>query len=232
MFKNVPDLIDPKELTGSQIASAVAAHEDADAQGHYVATMTGPVEDRRSEYCAIMEQIAEIEAKNLITRLLLTARLDRLREKLATIPVETKWQDTIKNLVTTVGKNNILDNHFAGSAYTAAWYLGLISLTGYGVGVVAADTMASHAGWTEDVGYSNASRVTTAWSAAAAGSKTLSTGAVFNMNATTTIKGCFLASVNTKSGGTGILYSGGLFTGGDQPVVTGNTLTVTYTASV
>ena len=52
------------------------------------------------------------------------------------------------------------------------------------------------------------------------------------INATDTIKGCFLISVSTKSGTTGVLYSAGLFTGGDQPVVSGNTLTVSYTGSV
>ena len=52
------------------------------------------------------------------------------------------------------------------------------------------------------------------------------------MNASTTIKGCFLVSNSTKGGTTGTLYSAGLFTGGDQPVVSGNTLTVSYTASV
>ena len=110
--------------------------------------------------------------------------------------------------------------------------MGLISLTGYTTGPALTDTMASHAGWTEDVNYSNAARPTTAWSAAAAKSKTLSSGLVFNMNGSTTIKGCFLNSVSTKSGTTGVLFSAGLFTGGDQPVVNGNTLTVTYTASV
>lgn len=141
------------------------------------------------------------------------------------------WEDTFDNLVTTVGGNNMLDNHLAGSAYTAAWYMGLISLTSY-TAVAITDTMAAHAGWVEDVNYSQAARPTTAWSAASAKSKALSTGMVFTMNAPTTIKGCFLNSISTKSGTTGTLFSAGLFTGGDQPVVSGNTLTVSYTASV
>lgn len=142
------------------------------------------------------------------------------------------WEEDIDNLVTTVGKNNLLDSYLAGSAYTAAWYIGLISATSYGVGPAAGDTSASHAGWTEDSGYTQGTRPAAAWSAASGGSKSLSSGAVFTMNANTTIKGCFLISNSAKGGTTGILFSAGMFSAGDQPVVSGNTLTVSYTASV
>lgn len=141
------------------------------------------------------------------------------------------WKEEIKNLVTTEGKNSILDNQFSGSLYTAAWYIGLIGATGY-TGVNVNDTAAVHAGWNEDVDYSQATRPATAWSSAAAGSKTLSAGCVYTMTAAATIKGCFLISAPNKGDKTGVLYSAGLFTGGDQPVTSGNTLTVTYTASV
>ncbi len=143
-----------------------------------------------------------------------------------------RWTEEIENLVTTGGKNDALDKYLAGSAYTAAWYLGLISSTGYGVGPAAGDTAASHAGWAEDQNYSQASRPTAAWSAASAGSKALSSAAVFSINANTTIKGCFLISNATKGGTTGILYSAGLFTAGDKVVQTGDTLNVSYTASL
>jgi len=143
-----------------------------------------------------------------------------------------KWSDRIENVVTTVGKNDALDKYLSGSAYTAAWYLGLISATGYTGVPVLADTAASHATWTEDVGYSQAARPTAAFAAAAAGSKALSSAAVFTMNANTTIKGCFLMSVATKGGTTGILYSAGLFSGGDKVMQSADTLNVSYTASL
>lgn len=142
-----------------------------------------------------------------------------------------KWADDIDNLVTTAGKNDALDKYLAGSTYTAAWYVGLVSLTSY-TAIAAADTSASHAGWIEDVNYSQAARPTAAFSAASAGSKSLSSAAVFSINANTTIKGCFLISVATKSGTTGVLYSAGLFTGGDKVVQNGDTLNVSYTASL
>lgn len=142
-----------------------------------------------------------------------------------------KWHDTIKNLVTTVGKNDLLDKYLSGSAYTAAWYLGLIGATSYTTGAAAGDTSASHGGWVEDQNYSQGSRPTTAWSAASGGSKSLSAAAQFSINATTTIKGCFLISNSTKGGTTGILYSAGLFTGGDKALANGDTLSVSYTGS-
>lgn len=143
-----------------------------------------------------------------------------------------KWTDAIKNVVTTAGKNDALDKYLAGSAYTAAWYLGLISATGYASIPVAADTAASHATWAEDQNYSQGTRPAAAFAAAAAGSKALSSAAVFTMNAGTTIKGCFLISVSTKGGTTGILYSAGLFSGGDKVMQSGDTLNVSYTASL
>lgn len=141
-----------------------------------------------------------------------------------------KWTDTYTNLVTTVGKNDLLDKYLAGSAYTAAWYLGLVD--GATTPTYAAtDTSASHSGWTESAAYSNSTRPTPSWSAASAGSKSTSATA-FNINATATIAGTFLISNSTKSGTTGTLYSAGSFTGGNKSVASGDTLNVTYTASV
>lgn len=141
-----------------------------------------------------------------------------------------KWTDTIENLVTTVGKNFALDTFLAGSAYTASWFLGLVdggSAPTYNV----ADTMASHAGWTESTAYSNATRPVPSFGAAAAGAKA-TTATAFTINATATIAGCFLTTIGTKGGTTGTLYSVGSFSGGNRAVVSGDTLNVTYTASL
>lgn len=140
-----------------------------------------------------------------------------------------KWRDSLTNLVTTVGKNDLLDKYLEGSSYTAAWYLGLIDNAGY-TAVAAGDTAASHGGWTESTAYSEGTRPAPSWGAAAAGSKA-SSATAFSINATATIKGAFLISNSTKGGTTGILYSAGLFTAGDKSVANGDTLNVTYTAS-
>lgn len=143
-----------------------------------------------------------------------------------------KWRDEIKNLVTTAGKNDALEKYLAGSGYTAAWYLGLVSATGYTTGANVADTMASHGGWTEDQNYSQANRPTAAFASASAGSKALSSPLSFSITGATTIKGCFLVSNSTKGGTTGVLYSAGTFSGGDKPVDASDTLNVSYTASL
>lgn len=152
-----------------------------------------------------------------------------------------KWEDTYTNLVTTVGKNDLLDKYLAGSAYTAAWYLGLVdgaSTPTYAAG----DTLASHSGWTEiatGTGYtysgSSTNRATATFGAASAGTK--ATGATaFAITATLTIAGTLLCATQargtTTNGGAGILYSVGSFTGGNKSVASGDTLNVTYTAQV
>jgi hypothetical protein len=150
---------------------------------------------------------------------------------------EVKFEGVAENLVTTAGKNYLLDNGLAGSGYTAAFYLGLISSTSYST-IVAADTMASHSGWLEagianNPTYSESARRTAAWSSAASGSKALSAALRFTFTgAGGTVKGCFLTTVATKDGTTGTLYSAGLFSSGDQPVVATNTLDVSYTATL
>lgn len=143
-----------------------------------------------------------------------------------------KWRDEIQNLVTTAGKNDALDKYLAGSAYTAAWYLGLIGSASYTTGPAAGDTAASHGGWVEDQNYSQGTRPAASFAAASGGSKALASAAVFTLNAGTTIKGCFLASVSTKGGTTGIIYSAGLFSGGDKLMQSGDSLNVSYTASL
>jgi hypothetical protein len=152
-----------------------------------------------------------------------------------------KWRDTIENVVTTVGKNLALDTFLAGAGYTVVGpFMGLISSVSYGAGPVVGDSMGSHAGWTE-AGAANAPtytapRKTCAWSAAAAGAKALSAALAFVFTGDGTVKGCFLVygtgAVSTIDNTSGILYSGGLFTGGDKIVVNTDTLNVTYTASM
>ena len=143
---------------------------------------------------------------------------------------QVKWTDTIENLVVTVGKNDLLDKYFAGSAYTAAWYMGLVdgaSTPTYAAG----DTLASHAGWTESTAYTGSNRATVAWNAASAGSKA-STATSFSINATATIAGALLTVTQVRATTTGVLYSAGSFSGGNRSVANGDTLNVTYTASV
>ena len=142
-----------------------------------------------------------------------------------------KFEEAIENLVTTEGKNDALDKYLSGTSYTAAFYIGLISATEYSA-IAATDKASAHSGWTEDTNYSQTARPTAAFSSAANGSKSLSSPLTFNITATTTIKGCFLSTAPGKGATTGVLYSAGLFTGGDKAVSEGDTLSVSYTASL
>jgi hypothetical protein len=153
-----------------------------------------------------------------------------------------KWEDDIENLVTTVGKNFILDTVHAGSSYSVTGpYMGLISSVDWSA-VAAGDTMASHAGWKEagsGVNYPiyNGNRKTCAFSAANNGSKALSSALAFTIETTGgTVKGCFIVlgtgAVATKADTNGTLYSAGAFTGGDKVVDIGDTINVSYTAGM
>lgn len=144
-----------------------------------------------------------------------------------------KWEAQSPNLVVNVGLQDMNDKYFSGSAYTAAWYIGL-----YGAAAsndpAASDTMSSHAGWTEDTNYTEATRQACTFGAATAADPSVisnsASTADFSMNATTTIGGAFLTSDNTKGGTSGILFSAADFQSpGDRAVVSGDTIKVTYT---
>ena len=53
------------------------------------------------------------------------------------------WTDTIENLVTTQGKNDMLDQYLDGAAYTAAFFVGLISDDTFSA-IVVGDTAQAH----------------------------------------------------------------------------------------
>jgi hypothetical protein len=111
------------------------------------------------------------------------------------------------------------------------WYIGLVNgptETDYNP----ADTMASHAGWTENVTYSNTTRVAYIPGAVSAGSCNNSGNlAAFNINGSATISGSFLTDIQTKGGTAGLLYGVGAYTGGDRSLTGGDTLNVTVTTS-
>ncbi len=139
-----------------------------------------------------------------------------------------KWLEEFDNLVVTVGLNKYLDATLKTGLASPAWYVGLKN-TG---AVVAGDTMASHAGWTENTTYSNATRPAFTPGTISGGSVDNSGAkAAFNINGSTTIYGAFMADNNTKGGSTGTLLGGGDF-GAARAVENGDTLNVTITCSL
>jgi hypothetical protein len=147
-----------------------------------------------------------------------------------------KWTAESKNLVVNVGLQYMAGTALTSVTQITTWYLGL-----YGSGATnspaAGNTMSSHTSWTEVTDYSNANRVTATFATATTANPSVVTNtaspAVFNINGTTTVGGAFLTSENTKGGTTGTLFSAADFgSPGDRSVVSGDTLSVTYTFSL
>ena len=143
-----------------------------------------------------------------------------------------KWEDDIKNLVTTVGKNLTLDTILGNTAAGAV----VMGLKGTGTAAVG-NTQASHAGWLE-VGLANAptysgTRKTPVFSAASAGVKATSSASSFSITSTGTVAGCFIniGGSSTIDNTTGTLFSAGDFSS-SKSVVSGDSIAVTYTATL
>ena len=146
---------------------------------------------------------------------------------------QVKWTDTFHNLVMNEGVQSMNTQYFKGVTYTAALYLGLVTGPGSGTTYAAGNTLATHAGWTENTSYSGTRKAVTFGTATTANPSVISNSASpasFAMNATATIAGAFLCTVT--SGTAGVLFSAGDFTGGDKFVDSGDTLNVTYTFSL
>jgi hypothetical protein len=133
-----------------------------------------------------------------------------------------KWTETIENTVVTAGLNDLVTQYFKGASYTATPFMGL-----KGVGsIVAGDTLASHAGWTEVTTYTG-NRQAPSFGSASGGS--LAAGALsFVMNAPYTVAGAFIC--NAASGTSGTLYGGGDFTTARSGAST-DTLNITPTVT-
>lgn len=145
-----------------------------------------------------------------------------------------KWSDTFRNLVVNQGLQDMNAKYFSGSAYTAAWFLGLVTGPGSGTTFAAGDTIASHAGWTENTAYTGNRKAVTFGTATTADPSVIGNSgspSSFTMNANAqVIAGAFLCSVAT--GTSGILFSAGDFSAGDKTVDSGDTLNVTYSFSL
>lgn len=145
-----------------------------------------------------------------------------------------KWYDEFKNLVPTVGLNYYLDCSLVTGCTGPTLYVGLITGPGSGTTYAAGDIMSSHAGWTEEIKYSEAVRQTWTPNGAASGGSVSnsSSKAQFSINDTATVAGAFMTTNSAKSGGTGTLVGAGDFTGGDRSVVSGDTLNIQVTATL
>lgn len=237
---------DAQAMAGGALGMVADAIEQAHAEGVYHGVCRGYKAEHEQEYLREYPRLLAMRAKRdkifrYFPRLahgLVAKFLKELEDFEAFMEslTEVKWDEYAHNTVMTVGKNQILDAALAGSAYTVTGpYMFLIGAVSYSA-ISAADTMTSHAGWTE-AGGTNAPtytgpRKTISWSAASSGSKAPSSAPVFSMTGTGTAKGVGIVfgsgAVSTLDSTAGVILSAGLFSGGDQGVANTNTLTVTY----
>lgn len=145
------------------------------------------------------------------------------------------WEDEFDNLVVTAGLNKYLDATLKTGLTSPTWYVMLVNGPSGSNTYAAGDTMASHSGWTENVTYSNSTRV--AWTPGSVASGSVDNSgskASFSINGSiTNLAGCAMTDVSTKSGSTGTLLGVGAFSGGDRTgLQSGDTLNVTTTCSL
>jgi hypothetical protein len=145
-----------------------------------------------------------------------------------------KWEETTHNLVVNEGLQSMNTQYFKGSSYTAAFYLGLVTGPGSGTTYAAADTLASHSGWTEFTNYTGSRKAVTFGTASTADPSVIATSSAVSFTISSsggTVAGAFLCTV--ASGTSGVLFSEADFQSpGDRVVVSGDTLNVTYTFSL
>lgn len=137
----------------------------------------------------------------------------------------------VNNLVTTQGKNKILDVMFGAATQITSWYMGLVTTTGFG-SFAATDTAGQIGGsnlWTETTVYSGGP-TRKAWTpgTAASGSISNTTVVTFAITGSDTLKGAFIISSSTSTGGT--LWAEVAFPSGIA-VASGDDVKVTYTLS-
>lgn len=137
-----------------------------------------------------------------------------------------RWEENVHNLITYAGMFRLLNTYFTGVNYTATWYIGYIAATPAPT-LSYADTLTSHAGWTES------SRSRTNYPASSVGifSGAGTSYAQFNSviggfsgASTITIAGVFLA---TSANNFGTLFSESLFANA-RTIYAGDTFSLTY----
>lgn len=113
----------------------------------------------------------------------------------------------LRNHFTNDGFNYFMGVNFTGALQRGPWYFGIINNSGY-TGVAAGDTITSHAGWTEFITVSEATR--RQWAPAAPDAD----GVVKNIlyveykpTAALSAKGFFIVDENTLGGSTGLLLA-------------------------
>lgn len=152
--------------------------------------------------------------------------------------LKDSWTD--HNIVTTEGRNSLLDVYFDAATQITTWYLGLISSVSWSA-VSASDTAAQingTNGWKECSAShapnydtpAGTDRGTITFGEPSAGSLSSSSTIDFTFSEAGTVKGAFIASAIARTATTGVLYSAAAFST-DKVVADDDQLKVTVTVS-
>jgi hypothetical protein len=214
----------------ASICNGVSMGDAGEAHGHYRFTCLRVKQHMTQRFNKLKEAMerAVSEARHDVAE-----RIHAVQMKMRYVA----WADSFENTVMTLGKDALLTNALKGSGYTAACYFGLISSISYVSVPVAADTLGSHATWTE-AGAANAptfaARIAATFGTAGSGSLATSASSNFTMTGNGTVKGaflCFNGATSAIANTTGTLYAAGLFSG-DKIVITNDVIQVSYTATL
>jgi len=143
---------------------------------------------------------------------------------------EVAWRDKMHNIYVLEGRDYILNCIYKGTTPDDPLYVGLfeqdVPADGWNMGN-------NGSTWHENQQYDETNRVEFVDGAiTGAATRQLDnngTKAQFTMNATVTLKGAFICTLNNKGGTTGSLLCACLFTEGDRPVIATDIVNVKYT---
>ena len=136
-----------------------------------------------------------------------------------------KWSDLSRNVVVDVGQDFILNAVFDYHTQVS-WYVGIMATA---TTLVTGDTMASHAGWDEEAGYTGDRKAYTVVTTTGQQVTNTASKASFVFTTNATVNGAFICASNAGNGATNWLMCEATFSA--KVVSTNDTLEVTYTLS-
>ena len=136
-----------------------------------------------------------------------------------------KWSDLSQNVVVDVGQDYILNAVFDYHTQVS-WYVGIMATA---TTLVTGDTMASHAGWDEEAGYTGDRKAYTVVTTTGQQVTNTASKASFVFTTNATVNGAFICASNAGTGATNWLMCEATFSA--KVVATNDTLEVTYTIS-
>lgn len=136
------------------------------------------------------------------------------------------WTMELHNIVVNTGLQNSIDTCLLGVAAETDWYF---ELSGASSSFAAADTPASHAGWTENQDYDEATRQVWTGVRTAQNVTNSASPAVVTVTTGSTFGGVALVSSNIKgNNAAGIIFSGVNATEGDQVLGAAASISMVY----